>query len=580
MNILGISCYYHDAAAALVRDGRLVAAAHEERFTRKRHDAGFPTNAVQFCLREGKMGIGDVDYVGFYDKPLTKFDRMLQTYIATWPFSYLSFLKAMPVWINEKMWIPQTLRRELGYEGPVFFAEHHMSHAASAFFVSPFESAAIITLDGVGEWDTTTFGFGKGSEIRLLRTIRFPHSLGLFYSAFTYYLGFRVNSAEYKVMGLAPYGRPLYEGLIRENLIDLKADGSFRLSMKFFTYDRALRMTGRSFERLFGHPRREPESELTQFHKDVAASLQKVTDDAVLAIANHVHRETGLKNLCMAGGVALNCVANSRVLTLSQFQKIFIQPAAGDAGGAVGAAYYIHNSILGQERGPQMKDAFLGPSYDDSEISRFLDSIDAPYQRLGRSEMLEIVARLISDQNVVGWFQGRMEYGPRALGSRSILADARNPENWQRVNLKIKFRESFRPFAPAILEERLSDFFEFDRPSPYMLFVAPVKSSRRIEVPAVTHVDGSARLQTISRDQHELFYDLLAEFERQTGCPLVINTSFNIRGEPIVCSPADAYACFANTEMDFLAMGSYLIDKKHLKTLQRDESRQKVYQLD
>ncbi|HMD13329.1 MAG TPA: carbamoyltransferase C-terminal domain-containing protein, partial [Bacteroidota bacterium] len=438
---------------------------------------------------------------------------------------------------------------------------------------------AIITLDGVGEWDTTTFGIGKGTSIDLLKTIHFPHSLGLFYSALTYYLGFKVNSAEYKVMGLAPYGTPVYYDTMAQNLIDIKPDGSFRLNMKYFIYDWALKMTGRKFESLFGHPRREPESPMTQFHKDMAASLQKITDEIVLKIARHVHKETGLQNLCMAGGVALNCVANSKVLMQTPFQEIFIQPAAGDAGGAVGAAYYIYNTILGNKRTYRMTHAFLGPSYSDEEVAEFLNSHEIPFRQLHKSDLLQTVASLMAEQNVIGWYQGRMEYGPRALGSRSIIADARNPENWKRVNLKIKFRESFRPFAPTVLEERAGEYFDFDRPSPYMLFVAKVREDKRT-IPAITHVDGSARLQTISRDQHELYYDLITEFDRQTGCPVIINTSFNVRGEPIVCSPQDAFTCFMRTDMDFLVMGSYLLDKKKMKFPTEGSEWQKVYELD
>ena len=579
MNILGISCYYHDSAAALVQDGKLVSAAHEERFTRKRHDSDFPMQAIEYCLREAGISASDLDYIGFYDKPMTKFDRILQTYLATWPKSFPSFFKAMPVWLNEKMWTPQTIRKKLGYEGPILFAEHHVSHAASAFLVSPFEEAAILTLDGVGEWDTTTYGIGRGTSIELFKTIHFPHSLGLFYSAFTYYLGFKVNSAEYKVMGLAPYGTPRYYDTIMKHLIDLKDDGSFRLNMDYFVYDWALTMTGRKFARLFGQPRREQESALTQFHKDVAASLQQVTDEVVVKIAKHLHNETGLANLCMAGGVALNCVANSKVLAQTGFQNVFVQPAAGDAGGALGVAYYIHNTLLGNPRNSSMDHAFLGPAFSDEEIEAFVQEHQLPVRKLDRSELLSTVARLLTDQNVIGWFQGRMEYGPRALGSRSILADPRNPENWKRVNLKIKFRESFRPFAPTILEDRLEDYFEFNRPSPFMLFVAQVRDDRRT-IPAVTHVDGSARLQTISRKQHGLYYDLIEEFEHQTGCPVVINTSFNVRGEPIVCTPQDALTCFLRTDMDYLVLGSYLIEKRAIPAIAGDTSWQKVYELD
>lgn len=579
MNILGLSCYYHDAAAAVVRDGRLVAAAQEERFTRKKHDPDFPINAVNYCLKEAGLAVNDLDYVGFYDKPFTKFDRIIQTYLATWPQSLPSFLKAMPVWVKEKIWVPQMVRKNLKYEGPVLFTEHHMSHAASAFLVSPFQEAAILTLDGVGEWDTTTYGIGRGNDIQLLKSIHFPHSLGLFYSAFTYYLGFRVNSAEYKVMGLAPYGKPIYYDLIMRDLIDVKDDGSFKLNMKYFAYDRALTMTGTRFERLFGQPTRKSESELAQFHKDVAASLQKVTDEVVVKLATHVHSETELSNLCMAGGVALNCVANSKVLRQTPFKEVFVQPAATDAGGAVGAAFYIYNTILRNKRTFTWSNAFLGPEYSRREISDFLDAHNVTYETHERASLLKKVAHLMKDQKVIGWFQGRMEFGPRALGSRSIIADARNAENWQRVNLKIKFRESFRPFAPTVLEERASDFFDFDRPSPYMLFTAQVRENKR-EVPAITHVDGSARLQTINRNDHELYYDLIKEFENETGCPVIINTSFNVRGEPIVCSPKDAFLCFMRTDMDYLVMGPFLLDKKNMKPLEKDIQWMNEFQLD
>ncbi|MGA2623258.1 MAG: carbamoyltransferase [Bacteroidota bacterium] len=579
MNILGLSCYYHDAAAAVIRDGQLVAAAQEERFTRKKHDPDFPINAVNYCLKEANLVASDLDYVGFYDKPFVKFDRIIQTYLATWPRSFPSFLKAMPVWVKEKIWVPQMVRKNLNYEGPVLFTEHHVSHAASAFLVSPFQEAAILTLDGVGEWDTTTYGIGRGNDIQLLKSIHFPHSLGLFYSAFTYYLGFRVNSAEYKVMGLAPYGKPIYYDLIMRDLIDVKSDGSFKLNMKYFVYDRALTMTGRGFEQLFGQPTRKSESQLSQFHKDVAASLQKVTDEVVVKLASHVYSETKLPNLCMAGGVALNCVANSKVLRQTPFKEVFVQPAATDAGGAVGAAFYIYNTILRNERTFTWSNAFLGPEYSRQEISDFLEAHNVTYETLDRAGLLKKVAHLMKDQKVIGWFQGRMEFGPRALGSRSIIADARNAENWQRVNLKIKFRESFRPFAPTVLEERTSDFFEFDRPSPYMLFTAQVRENKR-EVPAITHVDGSARLQTINRNAHELYYDLIKEFENETGCPVIINTSFNVRGEPIVCSPKDAFLCFMRTDMDYLVMGPFLLDKKNMKPLEKDIRWMNEFQLD
>ena len=578
MKILGISCFYHDAAAAIVRDGKLVAAAQEERFTRKKHDQEFPKNAVEFCLKQAGVEAEELDYVVFYDKPFVKFDRILQTYIATWPKGLLSFLKAMPVWIKEKIWTPQTIRNEMDYDGEILFAEHHMSHAASAFLVSPFEEAAILTTDGVGEWDTTTYGRGSGTDIRLLKSIGFPHSLGLFYSAFTYYLGFKVNSAEYKVMGLAPYGEPRFYDLIMNNLLSVGDDGSFNLNMRYFTYEYGLTMTGRKFSSLFGQPVREPESELTQFHKDVAASLQKVTDTVVVGMARHIEKETGMKNLCMAGGVALNCVSNAKILEETSFHDVFVQPAAGDAGGALGAAYYVYNTILGNPRVYRMNDVFLGPEYMDEEIESFLNKRNVKFSRLGRKELLEETARLISEQKVIGWFQGKMEFGPRALGNRSIIADARNPKNQSVVNLKIKFRESFRPFAPAVLEDRMPEYFEFDRPAPFMLFVANVRREKRV-IPAVTHLDGSARLQTVSREQNALFYDLISEFDRLTGCPVIINTSFNVRGEPIVCTPQDAWRCFMRTEMDCLVMGSFIIDKRDLGAY-TEEPAEEEFELD
>ncbi len=563
MNILGVSFFYHDSAAALIQDGILLAAAHEERFTRIKHDQNYPKNAIDFCLQYVGIQPHDLDYVVFYDKPLIKFDRILQTYIATWPFGLRSFLKAMPIWIKEKIWIPQMMKEALIYDREILFAEHHISHAASAFLVSPFEEAAIITSDGVGEWDTTTYGVGHGNDIQLNKTIEFPHSLGLFYSAFTYYLGFRVNSAEYKVMGLAPYGEPRFYDLILKELISIADDGSFRMNMKYFTYESGLKMVGRNFSKLFGKPVRQPESQLTQFHKDLAASLQKVTDTIMVRMARHVERETKMKYLCMAGGVALNCVSNSKILENTSFADIFIQPAAGDAGGAVGAAYYVYNTVLGNARSYKMEHVFLGPEYSDSEIETLLKSKNITCRKFSRQDLLKETAKHIADQKVVGWFQGRMEFGPRALGARSIIADARNPRNQSIVNLKIKFRESFRPFAPTVLEEKTREYFSFNRPSPYMLFTANVRSDRRT-IPAVTHVDGSARLQTISRLQNPLYYDLIAEFEHQSGCPVIINTSFNVRGEPIVCTPKDAWRCFMRTEMDVLVMGSYIIEKEKL----------------
>ncbi len=578
MNILGISCFYHDSAACLIQDGRVVAAASEERFTRKKHDEDFPKNAVEYCLKAGGITTADLDYVGFYDKPFLKFERLLSTYLSTFPRGFLSFSKAMPVWLKEKLWIPQMIRKELQYKGKILFTEHHMSHAASAFLVSPFKEAAILTVDGVGEWATASYGVGRDRKIELFKEIRFPHSLGLLYSAFTYYLGFKVNSAEYKVMGLAPYGEPKYVDLIRK-LIAIKDDGSFEMDMRYFSYHYGLRMVNGNFAKLFGAPPRQPESKLEQHHKDLAASVQKVTEEVMLKMADYLHRETGMENLCLAGGVALNCVANGRVLREGPFKDLFIQPAAGDAGGALGVAAYIYHSVLDQPRTHTMHHAYLGPEYSDTEVQGVLDKYKAPAMKLDRDDLVKQVAGLIEGQTVIGWFQGKMEFGPRALGGRSILADARNPENKDVVNLKIKFRESFRPFAPTVLEERISEYFEIDRPSPYMLLVAPVREEKRI-IPSVTHIDHSARIQSINREQNPLYYDLIKEFDRRTGVPVIINTSFNVRGEPIVCTPEDAYRCFMRTHMDYLVMGPYLLDKKAQPAFQEEGDWRQEFQLD
>jgi len=578
VNILGISCFYHDSAACLIQDGRLVAAASEERFTRKKHDEGFPKEAIQYCLRAGKIEAKDLDYVGFYDKPFLKFERLLSTYLSTFPRGFLSFSKAMPVWLKEKLWIPQMIRKELNYEGKILFTEHHLSHAASAFLVSPFKESAILTVDGVGEWATASYGVGRDREIDLFKEIRFPHSVGLLYSAFTYYLGFKVNSAEYKVMGLAPYGVPRYVDQVKR-LIDIKDDGSFEMDMRYFSYHHGLRMVNGRFGKLFGGPPRDPESKLDQRHKDIAASVQKVTEEIMLKMASYLHRETKMENLCLAGGVALNCVANGRILREGPFKDLFVQPAAGDAGGALGVAAYIYHSLLDNPRGEPMEDAYLGPEYTEEEILETLKRYSAPYRRLERDELVREVAALIEGQTVIGWFQGRMEFGPRALGNRSILADARNPENKDVVNLKIKFRESFRPFAPTVLEERIAEYFEIDRPSPYMLLVAPVREGKRV-IPSVTHVDHSARIQSINRRQNPLYYDMIKEFERRTGVPVIINTSFNVRGEPIVCTPDDAYRCFMRTHMDYLVLGPYLLDKKNQPPLKEEKDWRKEFQLD
>jgi carbamoyltransferase len=578
MIILGISCYYHDSAACLVKDGDIVAAAQEERFSRIKHDQEFPINAVRYCLKEAGISIDDVDYVGFYDKPLIKFERILYTYLATFPRSFPSFLKVVPLWLRKKLWIPSIIKDELDYQGEVMMIEHHMSHAASSFLVSPFEEAAIVTVDGVGEWATSTIGKGEGNNIELCKEIRFPHSLGLLYSAFTYYLGFKVNSAEYKVMGLAPYGKPRYYDEVLE-LVRFEDDGSFKMNMKYFAYDYGLRMTNGRFDKLFGRPVREPESKLEQFHMDIAASVQKVTEDIVLRMAVHAHELTGSKNLCMAGGVALNCVANGKILRQCPFDEIFIQPAAGDAGGAVGVATYLYHTVLGHPREFVWKHAYLGPSYSTDEIRDYLDANGVVYGELTEDEVLERTAGAIIDQQVVGWFQGRMEFGPRALGSRSILADARNPENKDVVNMKIKFRESFRPFAPSILEERVSDYFELDQPSPYMLLVAQVREDNRT-IPSVTHVDGSARIQTVDESTNPLYHSLIRRFEEKTGCPVIINTSFNVRGEPIVCTPHDAYLCFMRTNMDVLVMDRFYLEKPDQKPLEEDVDWRELFELD
>ena len=578
MNILGISAFYHDSAACLIQDGRIVAAASEERFTRKKHDHNFPLNAILYCLKEGGITAKDLDYVGFYDKPLVKFERILYTYMATFPKSFPSFMKAIPLWLTEKLWIPHEIRKKLDYTGPILFSEHHEAHAASSFLVSPFEEAAILTVDGVGEWATSTMGVGRGNEIRILREIRFPHSLGLLYSAFTYYLGFKVNSAEYKVMGLAPYGQPKYMKEMAE-LITIADDGSFKMNMKYFAYDYGLTMTNGNFAKLFGGPPRQPESKLTQQEMDLAASVQKVTEEIMLRMTRHLHKETGLTKLCMAGGVALNCVANGRVLRETPFEEIFVQPAAGDAGGAVGVAALIWHTILGNPRREPWKHAYLGPSYSREDIRSYMDQNGIRYRELPYDELLDTTCRLIEEQNVVGWFQGRMEFGPRALGNRSILADARNPKNKDVVNIKIKFRESFRPFAPTVLEERVSDWFELDQPSPYMLLVAQVREDRRT-IPSVTHVDGSARIQTVNRQQNAMYYDLIKRFEERTGCPVIINTSFNVRGEPIIMTPHDAYMCFMRTNMDYLVMDHFVLDKREMKPLQDDVDWRNLFELD
>ena len=593
--ILGISAFYHDSAAALVVDGKIIAAAQEERFTRKKHDAGFPSGAVAYCLRESGLKPDDLDYVVFYEKPLTKFDRLLETYIAFAPRGWRSFSMAMPLWLKEKLQIRRTLRRELRNPAKArfVFTDHHESHAASAFFPSPFEEAAILTLDGVGEWSTTVCGTGAGNKITLVRHLQFPHSLGLLYSAFTYQCGFKVNSGEYKLMGLAPYGRPVYQNAIYEHLIDLKADGSFWLNMEYFNYCQGLTMTNGRFDQLFGGPPRDPESDLLQRHMDLAASIQSVTEEVILRLGRDLHRQTRLKSLVLAGGVALNCVANGRLLREGPFDSIWIQPAAGDAGGALGAALFVWYQLLENPRAINRHDSqegsFLGPGFSAAAIQRWLDEAGIVYERVtDEPELMKQTARLLTDEKVVGWFQGRMEFGPRALGGRSILGDPRSPKMQATMNLKIKFRESFRPFAPWVLQEFAHEWFDM-RPgeeSPYMLLVAPVLEKHRVSippdekrtmaeapdlrqrvnvvrsaVPAITHVDYSARLQTVDEERNPRSYRLLKEFYRLTGCPILVNTSFNVRGEPIVCTPQDAYRCFAMTEMDALVLDDFIIHK-------------------
>jgi carbamoyltransferase len=605
--ILGISAYYHDSAACLVRDGELVAAAQEERFTRKKHDEEFPHHAVAYCLREGGLKIEDVDYVGFYDKPLLKFERILENYLGVAPKGVKSFLTAMPVWLKEKLFTGDALRRELGdYDGKLLFAEHHESHAASAFYPSPFQDAAVLTMDGVGEWATSSYGVGRGKDLEILAELRYPHSLGMLYSAFTYYTGFKVNSGEYKVMGLAPYGEPRFVGLIMDQVLQLKEDGSFKLNMDLFNYLHGLTMTNGAFDKLFGGPPRKPESELTQREMDLAASVQVVTEEIMLRMARHVHRETGMENLCLAGGVALNCVGNGRLLREGPFKQLWIQPAAGDAGGALGVALAIYHKVLGNERQRNgakldtMKGSYPGPAYSDAEIEAFLKEAGAVYEKLSTDEMIARTAQDLADEKVIGWLQGRMEFGPRSLGGRSILGDPRSRKMQSIMNLKIKFRESFRPFAPSVLREHVSDYFQLECDSPYMLIVAPVNEARRIkmtdeqqrlfgieklnvlrsDLPSITHVDYSARIQTVHAETNPLYHALLTRFRDLTGCPVLVNTSFNVRGEPIVCTPKDAYLCFMRTEMDTLVLGSFVLDKAKQPALQNDEDWRSQYQLD
>jgi carbamoyltransferase len=623
--ILGISAYYHDSAACLVEDGRIVAAAQEERFTRKKHDASFPAAAVEYCLREAGITAAELDLVGFYEKPLVKFTRLIETYIACAPRGWRSYLMAVPVWLSEKLWMADDIASRLeGYTGQILFGEHHESHAASAFYPSPFEQAAVVTIDGVGEWATSSIGVGRGHELELLRELRFPHSLGLLYSAFTYFTGFRVNSGEYKVMGLAPYGEPKYVKTIKDHLVEIRDDGSLWMNMEYFTYPHGLTMTGAAFGTLFGGPARQPEAKLTQREMDLARSVQDITEEVMLKMASFAHRETGLPDLCLAGGVALNCVANGRLLREGPFDNIWIQPAAGDAGGALGTALGLWHRYLDKPRvsaeqsgawerasadgvpsaqrryADGMQGSFLGPRFTDHEIGRFLASNGYVARRLDDGDLAEEVAGLLAEEKVVGLFQGRMEFGPRALGGRSIIGDARSPKMQSVMNLKIKFRESFRPFAPAVLREHVQEWFDLDTESPYMLLVAEVLPSRRLParedadslwgidklnvprstIPAVTHVDYSARIQTVRRDTNPMYYDILDAFYRRTGCPVIVNTSFNVRGEPIVGTPEDAFRCFMRTDMDALVLEHYVLLKTNQTPVPQDESWRKEFVLD
>lgn len=608
VNILGISAFYHDSAACLVRDGKIMAACQEERFTRKKHDSSFPQNAINYCLENGRLAGKDLGLVVFYEKPFLKFERILETYLSFAPLGMRSFIKAMPVWLKQKLWIKELIAKELhfDFDGKIIFPEHHQSHAASAFFPSPFQRAAFLTIDAVGERTTTSFGIGHDNQTKILKEMTFPHSLGLLYSAFTYFTGFKVNSGEYKMMGLAPYGEPKYKEVILSELIDLKEDGSFKMNMKYFDYCVGLTMTNKNFERLFGGPPRKPEGEITQREMDMARSIQEITEEILLRMANYVYKETRENNLCLAGGVALNCVANSKILRGGPFKDIWIQPAAGDAGGALGAALFAWYQYLGNERNANGKEDFqqgsyLGPAYDDNEILNFLKEKEISFVQLNNEEIPEKIADLIAQQKVVGLFQGRMEFGPRALGNRSIIGDARSPEMQKIMNLKIKFRESFRPFAPTVLEESVSDYFDFDRKSPYMLLVAQVKEKFRIKeaevkmkevagwgkvnivrstIPAVTHLDYSARIQTINQKTNPLYYKIIAEFNKKYGCPVIINTSFNVRSEPIVCEPEHAYTCFMRTNMDYLLMGNFILDKNQQKSFVENIDWQKKFQPD
>ncbi|MDP3395051.1 MAG: carbamoyltransferase [Methanoregula sp.] len=604
MYILGISAFYHDSAACLIRDGEIVAAAQEERFTREKHDFSFPHHAVTYCLNEEGLSLQEISSIAYYENPHLKFDRILQTYLAVAPLGLAMVARTLPPWITKKLWVRQIIQSQLGYNGEVHYCDHHESHAASAFFPSPFQDAAILTVDGVGEWDTTTLGHAYGNHCTILKEIRFPHSLGLLYSAFTYYTGFKVNSGEYKVMGLAPYGEPHFVDIILEKLVDLKEDGSFRLNMDYFGYLNGLTMTNEKFNGLFEGPPRNPEGPLTQKEMDLARSIQEVTEEIMMRMSMHLHDITGSRNLCLAGGVALNCVANGKIFKKGPFKEIWIQPAAGDAGGAVGAALQYWHQVRNNPRTPKsgdaMKGAYLGPSYSNDQIEHFLKQKSAPAQKMTDEHLIDMVSDLLADGNVIGLFQGRMEFGPRALGNRSIIADSRNREMQKKLNLKIKFRESFRPFAPSVIREKMSDYFDIDYDSPYMLLVANVKESRRYkmtpeqerlfgierlniqrsDIPAVTHLDYSARIQTVHAETNPRYYGLIRRFGEKTGYPVLVNTSFNVRGEPIVCTPEDAYRCFMRTGMDFLVLENFLLNKNEQPTLIGDTDWKNEFALD
>ena len=602
MNILGISAFYHDSAACLLINGKIVGAAQEERFTRKKHDSGFPKEAVKYCMKSGGININDINYIVFYDKPFLKFERILETYLAYSPIGIKSFLMAIPLWLHKKLWIPDLIKKAINYDGDILFTEHHESHAASAFYPSPYKEAAFLTIDGVGEWATSSYGVGCNNKLNILSEMKFPHSLGLLYSAFTYYTGFRVNSGEYKLMGLAPYGEPKYVQKILDNLIDLKEDGSFRLNMDYFNYCAGLTMTNNKFNKLFGRKPRKRETKLTQMDMDLARSIQYVTESVVLKMVKHIYNVTGQKYLCMAGGVALNCVSNGRILRESPFEDIWIQPAAGDAGCSLGAALTIWYKYLNKERNiitDIQKGSYLGPSYTNEEILTFLKENKIPYEYC-EDTISKVTAQYLKNENVIGWFQGRMEFGPRALGNRSIIGDARSPKMQRKMNLKIKYRESFRPFAPAILSECVNEYFQIDRDSPYMLLVAELNDSKKIlmndaqnalfgleklniprsEIPAITHVDYSARIQTVNKNYNKKFYSLIKEFYTISNCPVIVNTSFNVRGEPIVNTPKDAYKCFMRTEMDILVLGDYILHKTEQPKFNEDLNWKEEFELD